>query len=126
MYNPDRRPVGRTQGESVVKGPAISDPRLAEAVKRLIEAYAPERVYLFGSSARGEAGPDSDYDLLLVVPDDAPPERKRSRLAYESLWGTGTAVDVLVWTRSSFERRLHLPASLPATVLREGKLLHAA
>ena len=58
----------------------ISDARLAEAVRRLIEAYAPEKVYLFGSAARGDAGPDSDYDLLLVVPDDAPPERTRSRL----------------------------------------------
>ena len=105
---------------------ATSDPRLAEVLRRLIDAYAPERIYLFGSSARGEAGPDSDYDLLLVVPDDASPERQRSRLAYERLWGTGTAVDVLVWTRSSFDRRLHLPASLPATVVREGKLLHAA
>ena len=105
---------------------ASPDPCLAEILKRLIEAYAPERIYLFGSSARGDAGPDSDYDLLLVVPDDAPPERQRSRLAYERLWGTGTAADVLVWTRSSFDRRLHLPASLPATVVREGKLLHAA
>jgi len=105
---------------------AISSPRLAEVVRRLIEAYAPERVYLFGSTARGDAGPDSDYDLLLVVSDDAPPERKRSRLAYQTLWGTDTAVDVLVWTRSSFDRRLHLPASLPATIIREGRLLHAA
>jgi predicted nucleotidyltransferase len=105
---------------------ATSDPRLTEVLRRLIEAYAPERIYLFGSTARDEAGPDSDYDLLLVVPDDAPPERQRSRLAYERLWGTGTAADVLVWTRSSFDRRLHLPASLPATVVREGKLLHAA
>jgi predicted nucleotidyltransferase len=104
----------------------ISDSRLAEVLKRLIDAYAPERIYLFGSSARGETGPDSDYDLLLIVPDDAAPERKRSKLAYERLWGTGTAVDVLVWTKSSFDRRLHLPASLPATVVREGKLLHAA
>lgn len=104
----------------------ISDPRLAEVLKRLIDAYEPERVYLFGSNARGTVGPNSDYDLLLVVPDDATPERKRSRLAYERLWGTGTAVDVLVWTRSSFDRRLHLPASLPATIIREGRLLHAA
>ena len=104
----------------------ISNPQLADVVRRLIEAYAPERVYLFGSSARGDAGPDSDYDLLLVVPDDAAPERKRSKLAYERLWGTGTAADVLVWTRSSFDRRLHLPASLPATIIREGRLVHAA
>ena len=105
---------------------AIPNPQLAAVVQRLIEAYAPERVYLFGSSARGDAGPDSDYDILLVVPDDAAPERKRAKLAYASLWGTGAAVDVLVWTRSSFDRRLHLPTSLPATIIREGRLLHAA
>jgi hypothetical protein len=66
----------------------MSDPRLGEVLRRLVEAYQPIQVYLFGSHARGEAGPDSDYDLLLVVPDDASPERRRSRLAYERLWGT--------------------------------------
>jgi len=106
--------------------PHIGDPALAGIVRRLVEAYRPERVYLFGSAARGEAGPDSDYDLLLIVPHDAPPERRRSRLAYEVLWGTGVAAEVLVWTRSRFESRKHLPASLPATILREGRLLHAA
>ena len=109
-----------------MKEAAIPDPQLAAVVQRLIEAYAPERVYLFGSSARGDAGPDSDYDILLVVPDDATPERKRAKLAYTSLWGTGSAADVLVWTRSSFDRRIHLPTSLPATIMREGRLLHAA
>ncbi|MEK6710179.1 MAG: nucleotidyltransferase domain-containing protein [Nitrospinota bacterium] len=102
------------------------DPALAEIVRRLAEAYRPERIYLFGSIARGEAGPDSDYDLLLVVPDDAPPERRGSRLAYTALRGTGTAADVLVCTRKWFDERLHLKASLPGTVLREGRLLHAA
>ncbi len=104
----------------------VDDPRLAEVVRRLVEAYRPDRIYLFGSRARGDAVSDSDYDLLLVVPDDAPPEHIRSRLAYERLWETGTAADVLVWRRTAFESRLHLPASLPATVVREGKLLHAA
>lgn len=103
-----------------------SDTELVESVRRLAEVYQPERVYLFGSKARGDAGPDSDYDLMLVVPDDAPPERRRSKLAYEVLWETGLAADVLVLTRSQFEGRKHVPASLPATILREGKLLHAA
>ena len=105
---------------------APSDPALAEVVHRLIEAYRPERIYLFGSVARGEAGPDSDYDLMVIVPDDAPPERLRSRLAYRALRGTGTAADVVVWPRSSFERRTRVAASLPATVSREGMLLYAA
>jgi predicted nucleotidyltransferase len=105
---------------------AIADPKLAEIVRRLVDAYQPQRIYLFGPYARGDVGPDSDYDLLLVVPDDAPPERKDSRLGYRALWGTGTAVDVIVWERSRFERRARVVCSLPATVLREGYLLYAA
>jgi len=102
------------------------DPALDEIVRRLIASYQPLEVYLFGSKARGDSGPDSDYDLLVVVPDDAPPERKRSRLAYEVLRGTGRAADVLVCTRSYFEPRRSLKASLPGVVLREGRLLHGA
>ena len=108
------------------KTPAIDHPALAETVRRLVVAYQPERIYLFGSVARGDAGPDSDYDLLVVVPDDSEPARRRSRLAYEALHGTGTAADVLVCTRSYFEDRRSLKASLPGTVLREGQLLHGA
>lgn len=99
---------------------------LARIVELLVDAYRPERIYLFGSKARGDCGPDSDFDLLVVVPDTAPDELKRSRLAYQVLRGTGTAADVIVWTASSFQSRLHLAASLPATVEREGRLLHAA
>jgi predicted nucleotidyltransferase len=102
------------------------DPLLAEITRLLIAAYRPERIYLFGSHARGDGGPDSDYDLLVVVPDAAPPERRGSRLAYEVLWEAGRAGDVLVLTRSDFEGRAHLQASLPGTVLREGRLLYAA
>jgi predicted nucleotidyltransferase len=91
----------------------------------MAEAYQPECIYLFGSKARGDDGPDSDFDLMVVVPDDAPEDRKRSRLAYERLWETGTAADVLVWTRQRFESRRHLRASLPGTIVREGRLLYA-
>jgi predicted nucleotidyltransferase len=105
-------------------GYALQDSVLADVIHRLAEAYEPERIYLFGSRARGDSGPDSDYDLLVVVPDDAPPRRRRSKLAYEALRGTGTAADVLVCTHSYFESRRSLKASLPGTVLREGRLLH--
>ncbi len=101
------------------------DPALREIVRRIAEAYHPLQIYLFGSKARGTAGPDSDYDLLVVVRDDAPPDLRRSKLAYQALRGTGTA-DIVVCTRSYFEARRHLKASLPGTILREGKLLHAA
>jgi predicted nucleotidyltransferase len=102
------------------------DSRLRLVVERLVEAYQPDRIYLFGSVARREAGSDSDYDLMVIVPDDAPPERRGSRLAYRALRGTGIAADVIVWTRCRFERRTRVVASLPATVLREGQLVHAA
>jgi predicted nucleotidyltransferase len=102
------------------------DDALKEIVNRLVVAYRPKRVYLFGSHARGDAGPDSDLDLLVIVPDDAPPERRRSRLAYEALRGTGVAADVVVWTLGYFERRRQVLASLPAVVGREGRLLHVA
>lgn len=112
--------------ERIARQPrGVADPMLTEIVRRLVGAYEPERIYLFGSHARGEAGSDSDYDLLVVVSDDARPERKRSRLGYLALRGTGTAADVMVCTRRYFEERLHLKASLPATIAREGKLLYA-
>lgn len=104
----------------------MSDKALHEILTRLVKAFEPERVYLFGSTARGDAGPNSDYDFLIVVPDDARADRRRSRLAYQALRGTGLAADVVVWTRSAFESRLHLRASLPSTVVAEGKLLYAA
>jgi len=103
-----------------------ADSTLTEIVNCLVTAFQPDRIYLFGSKARGDAGRDSDYDLLVVVPDDAPPERRRSRLAYQALRGTGVAADILVWTRSAFDSRLHLRASLPATVVAEGMLLYTA
>jgi predicted nucleotidyltransferase len=81
--------------------PLTDDQVLAEMVRRLREAFQPERIYLFGSKARGDTGPDSDYDLLIVVPDEATPEQKRSRLAYQALRGTRTAADVLVLDQRS-------------------------
>jgi predicted nucleotidyltransferase len=115
----DRQPAVR-------RVPSAHDPILGEVVGRLVRAYQPERVYLFGSAARGDAGPDSDYDIVVVVADDSPPSRLDEGAAYQALVGTGAAVDVLVYRASDFYGRLPLRASLPATVIREGKLLYAA
>lgn len=126
MVKSPRSKAKRSRPEDPIKEILERDPTLAEVVRRLVSAYQPERVYLFGSQARGDVGPDSDYDLMIVVPDDAPPERQSSRLAYEVLWGTGTAVDVVVMTRGYHDWMLGAAASLPATVEREGRLLYAA
>ena len=116
----------RRQAIPAIAVPSASDWALTELTRRLVETYQPERVYLFGSVARGDAGADSDYDIMVIVPDDVHPERRRSRLAYEQLWGTGARADVLVWTHTAFTSRQHLKASLPGTILREGRLLYAA
>lgn len=112
---------------TAIRSPAVADPILADIVNRLVDGYDPERVYLFGSAARGGAGMDSDYDLMLVVPDDATPERLRARKAYaELLKGVGAPVDVLIMTRSAFDAKAEVVGSLPATIVSEGVLLHAS
>ena len=104
----------------------IHDPALAEIVRRLVEAFQPERIYLFGSKARGDAGPDSDYDLMVLVSETSDLSYRLAQRAHSLLWDTGTAADVLVWSEERFLSRLHLQASLPATIVREGLLLYAA
>ncbi len=108
----------------VFEPPARESQALDEVVRRLVRVYHPEKIYLFGSVARGEAGPDSDYDLMVILPDGAPLSLQSEDLAYRALRGTGAAADILVWTHSNFERQLHLKASLPSTVVREGRLLY--
>jgi len=108
----------------IAKPPSAGDAVLTDIVERLVRAYQPLRIYLFGSAARGDATVDSDYDLLVILPDEAPSYLRSEDPGYRALRGTGTAVDLLVWTRESFERQLHLKASFPSTVLREGKLLY--
>jgi uncharacterized protein len=102
------------------------DPILTEIISRLVDALGPDRIYLFGSRARGDASPDSDYDLLVVVESSPLPPHRRDQAAFRSLCGVGVSKDVLVLTRDEFDRRCRVYASLPATVLREGRLLYAA
>jgi predicted nucleotidyltransferase len=98
---------------------------IEEMTRRLVEYYRPVRIYLFGSEARGEAGRDSDLDFLVVVPDEAPEEILRSGDIYSRLSGLGMPKDVIPWRQSDFDSRAaHVRASLPATVLREGRLLY--
>jgi len=98
---------------------------IEEMTRRLVEFYEPVRIYLFGSEARNEAGPDSDLDFLVVVPDDTPEVTMRSGEVYTRLSGFGIPKDVIPWRQSDFETRAtYVQASLPATVVREGKLLY--
>src|SRR5581483_5675604 len=98
------------------------DPTLRESVRRLADPYHALRIYLFGSMARVSAGPESDYDLLIVVRDDAPLELQQSGLAYQ--FGIRKPADVLVCTEAWLRSREKVVTSLPATIIREGKLLY--
>ena len=101
------------------------DQAIAEITDRLVEYYRPERIYLFGSEARGDAGPDSDLDFCVVLADDAPVELLRDGGIYSVLRGMGFPKDIVPWRRSDFDRRAaHVRTSLPATIVREGKLLY--
>ena len=104
----------------------MHDPFLKDMVHRLTDAFHPQRIYLFGSHARGEAGPDSDYDLLMIVTHSALPRYRREQEAFRALAGVGTAKDILVMTREEFDRTRCVVSSLPAAVEREGILLYAA
>jgi len=106
--------------------PSATDPVVKEIVRRLVDVYHPERIYMFGSAARGDAGPESDYDFMVVVADQTPPEQRRTTAVFKALFDISAPIDVLVWTRCEFDKRLHLKVSFPSTIVREGKLLYAA
>ena len=99
-------------------------PLLDEIVSRLAKGLQPERIYLFGSQARGQAGLGSDIDLLVVVPHSVLPRHQREAKSYDLLWGLTTPVDVIVLTRAEFQRTARVKTSLAATVKSRGKLLY--
>jgi predicted nucleotidyltransferase len=102
------------------------DAYLEKVVALIVEHYTPERVYLFGSKARGDAGPDSDYDFLVVVSRKVSSSHKDKFI--DKRWGAQlfAPTDVVIWTKKSFEELSQVRTSLPATVLEEGKLLYEA
>lgn len=102
------------------------DEAIREAVRRLVEYFHPEQIYLFGSAARGQDRPDSDLDFLVVLPDDASRELLLSGREYECLSGMPFAVDVVPLRRRSFEARREWLMSLPAIAVREGRVVYDA
>jgi len=96
---------------------------LAEAVRCLVDAVDPDRIILFGSRARGDSGPDSDLDLLIVKASDAPPHI-RDVQAYRALSGLGASKDVLWYTPEEVEDWAGVCNHVVARALREGKVIY--
>lgn len=102
----------------------ISPVTRKEVIRRLVEEFQPETIYLFGSYAWGKPDEDSDMDLLVIVPESRENPIQRAVRAQRSLRGVKAAVDVIVKTRKEFQRYAAVKASLEAQIDREGKLLY--
>ena len=94
-------------------------------INRIVEAVHPLRILVFGSAARGEAGSDSDVDVLVVMPDGAN-RRQTMQYLHTRFFGLSVAVDVLVATPSDLERHGRNPGLIYRTILEEGRELYAA
>jgi len=97
---------------------------LDEVVSRLAKGLQAERIYLFGSQASDQAGPGSDYDLLVVVPRSDLPRHQREAFSYDLLWGLTVPVDVIVLTCAEFQRLAQVKTSLAATAKARGIILY--
>jgi predicted nucleotidyltransferase len=91
-----------------------------ELLDRVVAYFHPRRIILFGSQARGDAGPDSDIDLLVVLDDDAPPELRTLRAGWESRRDYARAMDVITVRESVLKARARAIGSFAHIVLRDG------
>jgi uncharacterized protein len=94
--------------------------RIAPLLARLKEHLKPQEIWLFGSRARGTARPDSDWDLLAIVPDDSGVEIFDPMTLWRLLRFDDFGADVVVFPRSEFEEDRTTPNTLPFVVAREG------
>lgn len=100
--------------------PAIPQPLL----DGIVRTYAPRRIVLFGSAARGMAGPDSDLDLLVVLDDDVPADALKWRRTHEARGSYTGSVDIIACRESVLRDRARVTGSFADTVLRDGIVVY--
>ena len=90
---------------------------------QIIEKYAPERIILFGSAARGDPGPDSDADFLIIKKDvslyGADRIRELTRILERNI-----PIDLLIYRPEEFEKRLQMGDPFLKAIIEEGKVLY--
>ena len=97
--------------------------QIQEAVRRIVEGFSPEKIILFGSHARGTAGPESDVDLLVVV--NAPGSKRKKATEIDlALVGLDLPIDVIVLAPEDVERRKDQVGTIVYPALREGKVVY--
>ncbi|PYQ74302.1 MAG: nucleotidyltransferase domain-containing protein [Acidobacteria bacterium] len=104
---------------------AALDAALDVLVRRIVEIARPDRIILFGSAARGDMGPDSDIDLLVVKTD----VEHRGHLAQEiylHLPSVDIPVDVVVVTPEDIERFKDRVGTVIRPAMRDGREIYAA
>ncbi len=102
----------------------MNDTLLAEITQRIVAVSDPQQIILFGSQARGDAGPDSDLDFLVVKDEVASPRAEAARI-YRALAGLSAPVDIVV-TRSDYVRsHRDVVVTVVRSALREGRVLYA-
>jgi hypothetical protein len=105
--------------------PRIDDPEELDRMVRQIVAKAdPVAIYLFGSRARGDADEDSDYDLMIVVPDDFPAGQANTHTAFQCVEGRRIPMDAVMVRRGRFRERAAQVGTLSYQVNRDGVLLY--
>ena len=98
---------------------------LEEMVRRIVAAVNPLRIVLFGSAARGEVGPNSDLDVLVVMPDGVH-RRRTAQVIYRSLSGLGVPKDVVVVTQGDVREHGENPSLVLCPALQHGQELYNA
>ena len=98
---------------------------LKELVRCIVEVAKPERIILFGSAARGQMGPDSDLDVL-VVKSAIEHRRRLAQDIYMNLPELGVGVDVIVLTPEDIEAQRTSVGSIIGPALEEGRVIYGA
>ncbi len=95
-------------------------------LEKIISFYTPEKVYLFGSQARGDANEDSDIDFL-IVNNSNEPKRQRALKFRKTLRGNYLyPVDILVYTPTEFQSEQNIKGTIAYHVSKEGTLLYGS
>ena len=97
---------------------------LDDILRRVVAVAQPERIILFGSAARGEIGPSSDVDLL-VIKDEEDTRGLAARI-HRELRGVRVAVDAIVVAPRHVERYKNSHALVIKPALREGTVVYEA